>query len=114
MKLMLEVNGKINGRPFGIREPNEGEGPRSNRYSGSSVATVLSDPRWLRMLKRVLFNHASPKKVPPDQLSVQIPGKLISASLLGDTFIVSLIMVNVSILMEKEITSMVWKDSGVT
>jgi len=110
---MLGVNGKTNENQSGMKVLNEDEGPRNNRYSGSSVATVLSGPRLSMMLKRVLFNPSSHKKYQRVLSSVLIPGKLISGSLNEDTPIVSSSMVNNSILMEKEITLMGWRDSGV-
>jgi hypothetical protein len=95
-----------------IRELNEGEEPRSNRYSGSSVAMALFEPRLLKMLKLILFNHSSQEKYQQALLSVLIPGKLTPGSLLEDTSIVSSITGNDSTVTEKEIILMVWKDSG--
>jgi hypothetical protein len=112
MKPISVVNRRTNEKPSGMREQNEGEGPGSNRYSGSSVAMVRSGPRLSKTLKLILFNLLSHKKFQQVLLFVLIPGKLIPGSLHEDTFIVSSIMVNVSTPMEKEITSMVWKDSG--
>ena len=56
----------------------------------------------------------SHKKYLQDLSSVQIPGKLTPVSPHRDMFIVSLIMVNDSILTEKEIISIVLRDSGDT
>jgi hypothetical protein len=112
MKPISEANGRTNEKPYGIRELNEGEGPRNNRYSGSSVAMVLFGPRLLKTLELILFNLSSHEKYQQDLLSVLIPGKRTPASLQEDTSIASSITVNDSTLMEKEIISMVWKDSG--
>jgi hypothetical protein len=97
MKPISEVNGRTNEKPSGIRELNEGEEPRSNRYLGSSVAMVRSGLRLLKMLKLILFNHLSQKKYQQALLSVPIPGKLTPGSLHEDTSIVLSITGNDSI-----------------
>ena len=91
-----------------------GRGPKNNRYSGSSVAMVLSRPRLSITLKQILFNPSSHKKYQLVRSSALIPGKLIPGSLHEDMSIVLSIMVNDSILTEKEIISMGCRDSGVT
>ena len=114
MKPISEVNGRTNEKQSGIRVLNEEEEPENNRYSGSSVATVLSGPRLSMTSKLALFNHSSHKKYQWVLSSVLIPGKLTPESLHEDTSIVSSIMVNDSTVTEKEIISMDWRDSGVT
>jgi hypothetical protein len=73
---------------------------------------ALFEPRLLKMLKLILFNHSSQEKYQQALLSVLIPGKLTPGSLLEDTSIVSSITGNDSTVTEKEIILMVWKDSG--
>jgi len=89
-----------------------GRGTRKQPVFGTSVAMVRSGPRLSKTQELILFNLLSHKKFQQVLLFVLIPGKLIPGSLHEDMFIVSSIMVNVSTPMEKEITSMVWKDSG--
>jgi hypothetical protein len=112
MKPISGVNGRINEDLFEIWDLNEDEVQRNNRYSESSVATVLSGPRLLTMLELKRFNHLSQKKFQLVLLSVQIPGKHTPVSLRGDMSTVLLITAKNSIAMEKEIISMVWRDSG--
>lgn len=90
------------------------EGPRNNRYSGSSVATVLSGPRLSMTLMLLLFNHSCHKKYQRVLSSVLTLGKLTPGSLHEDVSIAWSIMVNNSTVTEKEIISMGWRDSQVT
>ncbi|HZK29836.1 MAG TPA: hypothetical protein VFC43_01185, partial [Methanoregula sp.] len=110
----LGVNGKTNEKRSEIRVLSGEEGPRNNRYSESFVAMVLSGQRLSMTLKLVLFNHSSHKKYQRVLSSVLILGKLIPESQHEDMSIVSLITAKNSTAMEKEITSMVWRGSGVT
>jgi len=114
MKPISVDNGKTNESLSGIKEQNVGEGPGSNRSSESSVEMVLFGLKLLMMSKLTHFYLSSHKKYLQDLLSVQIPEKLTPVSLRGDMSIVSLITVKDSTLTEKEITSMVLKDSGVS
>jgi hypothetical protein len=47
---MSEVNGRTNEDLYATRDLYEDEAQRSNRYSGSFVATVRSRPRLSKML----------------------------------------------------------------
>jgi len=114
MKPISVVNRRTNEKQSGIRLLNEDEEQRNNRYSGSSVAMVLSGSRLSMTLKLVLFNHSSHKKYQQVLSSVLILGKITPESRHEDTSIVSSIMVNDSTVTEKEIISMDWRDSGVT
>jgi hypothetical protein len=112
MKPISEVNGRINEDPSEIRDLNEDEEQRNNQYSESSVAMVRSGPRLLMMLGLAHFNLSSQKKFQPVLLSVLILGKHTPVSLREVTFTVSSITVKNSTMMEKEIISMVGRDSG--
>jgi hypothetical protein len=112
MKPISGVNGRINEDPSEIRDLNEDEEQRNNQYSESSVAMVQSGLRLSMTLELTHFNLSSQKKFQPVLLSVQIPGKHIPVSLREVTFTVSSITVKNSTVMEKEIISMVWRDSG--
>ena len=112
MKRMSEDNGKTNESRFVIMVLNGEEGPRNNRYLGSFAGTVRSGPKSLMTLKLKRFNHLSQEKYQLDLPSVLILGKLIPGLPQEGMFIVSSIMVNDNTLMEMEIISMVWRDSG--
>jgi hypothetical protein len=114
MKPISVANGKTNESLSGIKEQNVGEGPGSNRSSESSVETELFGLKLLIMSKLKHFYLSYRKKYLQDLSSVQIPGKLTPVSLHRDMSIVSLIMVNDSNLTDKEITSMILRDFGVT
>jgi len=114
MKPILGVNGRINEDPFGIKDRNEDEVQRNNWYSGYYVVMVLSGPRLSKTLELKHFNLSSQEKFQLVLSSVQIPGKHIPGSLYEGMSIVSLITAKNSTAMEKEIISMVWKDSGDT
>ena len=113
MKPILEVNGKTNEKSSAIRVQSEGEELRNNPYLEYFAGMVKFGLKLLTMLKRTLFNHSSQEKFPPVLSFVQIPGKLTPGLLQKVMFIVSSITVKNSTAMEKEIISMVWRDSGV-
>jgi hypothetical protein len=75
MRHISEVNGKTNEKPCVIKDPNEVEVQRNNRYSESFVVMVRSGLKWLMMSALKLFNHLSQRKFQPVQPSVLIPGK---------------------------------------
>ena len=77
MKLILAVNGRIKENPFMIRDRNEVEEPRNNRYSGSSVGMVRSGPRSSMTLELKHFSHLSQEKYQLVLSSVLILEKLI-------------------------------------
>jgi hypothetical protein len=114
MKPISGVNGRINEGLSEICDLNEDEVQRNNRYSESFAAVVRSGPRLLTMLELKHFNLSSQKKFLPVLLSFQIPGKHTPVSLREDTSTVLLITAKNSTAMEKEIISMVWRDSGDT
>ena len=105
---------KINEKWSGIKEQNVEEEQRNNRYSGFSIAMILSKLRLSVTLNLILFNLSSHEKYQQDLLSVLIPGKRTPASLQEDMFTGWLIMAKNSTAMEKEIISMVWRVSGDT
>ena len=110
---MSGINGRTNEKQSEIKVLNEDGVPRNNRYSGSSVAMVRSGSKSSMMLELKHFNRLSQKKLQLDLSFVLIPGKHIPASQHEDTFIVSSIMVDDNIQMEKEIISMVLRNFGV-
>jgi hypothetical protein len=112
MKPISVVNGRINEGLSEIGNLNEEEGQRNNQFSESSVVMVWSGPRLSKTLELKLFNLSSQEKLQLVLLSAQIPGKHTPVSLREDTSTVSLITGKNSIAMEKEIISMVWRDSG--
>jgi hypothetical protein len=114
MKLISEVKGKTNEKQFVTRERNEEEEPRNNRYSEFFVATVRFGPRSLMTLELIPFNHLSHKKYQQVLSFVPIPGKLTPVSQPVDMFIVSLITLKGSTLIERAIISMGLRDFGVT
>jgi len=72
---------------------------------------------WAEVVDNIEADTIQPlisKKYQQILSSVVIPGKLTPGSLHEDRYIASSITVNESTSMEKEITSMGWRDSGVT
>jgi hypothetical protein len=114
IKPIKVVSGRTNENKSEIRDPNEHEIQRNNRYSGSSVALGRSGPRLLMTLNLKHFTLSSQKKYQQVLSFVQIPGKHTPASLHEDTSTVLSITVKNSTAMEKKIISMVWRDSGDT
>ena len=95
-----------------ITVQNEEEVLRNNQCLEPFVRMVVSCLKSLTMLKLTRFNHVSQEKFQLDLLSVLIQGKIIPELAREDKFIVLSIMVKNSIVMKKEIISMVWKDNG--
>ncbi len=112
MKPTSGVNGKTNEKRSEITALNGEEERRNNWCWGFFVIMILPGPKLLMKLELKLCNHLSQGKFQPVPSFVQIPGKHIPVSLHVDTFIILSITVKTSIAMEKEIISMVWKDSG--
>src|SRR5208337_2490562 len=112
MKHISEVNGKTNEKRSGITVLNEEEVRRNNRCLEFFVVMVRSGPRLLMTLELKPFNLLSQEKFQQGLSSVPIPGGHTPVSLHGDMFIVLSIMVKNSTATEKEVISMVWRDSG--
>jgi len=97
---------------FVIRVQNEEEVQRNNRFLESFAGMVRSGQKSLMMLMLTRFSPFISRKVSTGSTVCPDTGKAYPELRPEDMFIVSSIMVKSSTVMEKEIISMSWRDSG--